>query len=179
MRRGGGKSSRVGTLERKELGTSQSLKGPCDPQVLPLVLPLLERLPSPTTVSREIPEAAESAGMLPGLCLLPMLITAADMWPGPRGCWPQPLGAGQDGGQHVGKPTCLSHWPGGHTDSPMPQLRLASKGKSWREARPAQRGSKGKTRVGGWGQGGRTRGDTQRDRWGQVSLLQTWRLGDT
>lgn len=93
--------------------------------MLPPILPLLEQLPSPTTVSREIPEAAESAGMLPGLCLLPMLITAADMWPGPRGCWPQPLGAGQDGGQHVGKPTCLSHWPGGHTDSPMPQLKLA------------------------------------------------------
>lgn len=43
----------------------------------------------------------------------------------PEGVLAAALGPGQDGGQRVGKPTCLSHWPGDHTDSPMPQLRPA------------------------------------------------------
>ena len=68
-------------------------------------MPLFEKLPSPTTVSREIPEAAESAGRLPGLCLLPMLITAADMWPCLRGYWPQHWGQGKPSpGERPGLP---------------------------------------------------------------------------
>lgn len=141
-------------------------------------MPWFEELPSPTAVSREIPEAAESAGMWPGLCLLPMLITAADMWPCLRGTG-RSFGPGQDGGQHVGKPTCLSHWPGGHTDSPMPQLRLA-RPKPDPGERPGlpKEGRKGRQE---WEARDRKagEGETPRDRWGQVSLMQTRRLGDT
>lgn len=89
-----------GGRSHEKLGSSLSLVfgGSCDPWVPPLVLPLLELLPSPAPGSREIPAAAESGRKTAKACLPPKLITAADIWPGAlreEGSSGQGCGAGQ------------------------------------------------------------------------------------
>lgn len=116
-----------------------------------------------------------------------MLITAADIWPGPAGAKQAALGAGQV-------------WPegsisGSQPEGPMdqettvsqsqPVLRLAMPEESWREERWVQRGSRWRARKSGFmrvGSGQREvpRGK-QRDKSGAglVSCRPTVRLRDT
>lgn len=47
--------------------------------------PRLSGSPPPPQAQGRFQRPLSLAGRLPGLCLLPMLITAADIWPGPQG----------------------------------------------------------------------------------------------
>lgn len=123
--RGLGKSSRAvarwGGRSHEKLGVSPSLEGPCDPWVPPPLLPCLNCSPPPPEAQGRFQWPLSLAGTLPGLCLPPMLITAADIWLGPAGVQRAALGgwAGLTRGQHLRKRTCRSHGPGGHSESAL------------------------------------------------------------
>lgn len=116
-----------GGRSHEKLGVSPSLEGPCDPWVPPLLLPCLNCSPPPPQAQGRFQWPLSLAGKLPGLCLLPMLITAADIWLGPAGAQRATSGgwAGLAGGQHIRKPTCRSHRPGGHSESALTSAEAA------------------------------------------------------
>lgn len=99
---------------------------PVTPECPLLPGPLLEWLPSPAPGSGRFQRPLSLAGTLPALCLLPMLIAAADIWPGLRGCGGQHWGAGWGstlGSQlagPMGQETTVSH--------SRPELRLSMLG---------------------------------------------------
>lgn len=74
-----------GGRSHEKLGVSPSLEGPCDLWVPPPLLLCLNCSPPPPQAQGRFQWPLSLAGMLPGLCLPPMLITAADIWLGPAG----------------------------------------------------------------------------------------------
>lgn len=122
--------------------------------------PCLNCSPPPPKAQGRFQWPLSLAGTLPGLCLPPMLIAAADIWLGPAGAQRAVVGAGQvwpEGSISGSQPAGPTGQEAG-VSQPWPVQTPAMPGLCCREARQAQRGQRWRARarqgnVGVWGQG--------------------------